>query len=220
MRFFRAPADAVLEVKTAADYVCKKPGGRGAVREVINMILKSQGLWQKAVNRYLRYEKPVFFKKVRNFFFYLLLQAIRFVVLFIPWRLESNAGAALGLLVYTIARKKDAKLKKNLDIVYGEKMGRTKRRKFIRDNFRNYGIGLFEFMKMTIVETFKNRIIGEGSCRILSILKRRRNRAEGVLCITAHYSNWEILPVYMAAREMKVGGNRKAAFLTTGWTGY
>jgi 3-deoxy-D-manno-octulosonate 8-phosphate phosphatase (KDO 8-P phosphatase) len=58
--FSAAPSDAVEEVKAAADYVCKKPGGRGAVREVINMILKSQGLWQKAVNRYLRYEKPVY----------------------------------------------------------------------------------------------------------------------------------------------------------------
>lgn len=58
--FSAAPADAVEEVREAADYVCKKPGGRGAVREVINMILKSQGLWRKAVNRYLRYEKPVY----------------------------------------------------------------------------------------------------------------------------------------------------------------
>jgi 3-deoxy-D-manno-octulosonate 8-phosphate phosphatase (KDO 8-P phosphatase) len=58
--FSAAPADAVEEVKKAADYVCKKPGGRGCVREVLNMLLKEQGLWQKAVNRYLRYEKPVF----------------------------------------------------------------------------------------------------------------------------------------------------------------
>ena len=58
--FSAAPADAVDEVRKAADYVCKKPGGRGCVREVLNMILKTQGLWQKAVNRYLRYEKPVF----------------------------------------------------------------------------------------------------------------------------------------------------------------
>lgn len=57
--FSAAPADAVDEVREAADYVCKKNGGRGCVREVINMILKTQGLWKTAVNRYLRYEKPV-----------------------------------------------------------------------------------------------------------------------------------------------------------------
>jgi 3-deoxy-D-manno-octulosonate 8-phosphate phosphatase (KDO 8-P phosphatase) len=57
--FSAAPADAVAEVKRAADFVCRKKGGRGCVREVIDMMLKEQGLWQTAVNRYLRHEKPV-----------------------------------------------------------------------------------------------------------------------------------------------------------------
>jgi 3-deoxy-D-manno-octulosonate 8-phosphate phosphatase (KDO 8-P phosphatase) len=56
--FSAAPADAVHEVKKAADYVCKKNGGRGCVREVIDMILKTQGTWGRAVDRYLRHEKP------------------------------------------------------------------------------------------------------------------------------------------------------------------
>ena len=41
--------DAVLEVKRAADYVTKKKGGRGAVREVIELILKAQGKWEHIV---------------------------------------------------------------------------------------------------------------------------------------------------------------------------
>jgi 3-deoxy-D-manno-octulosonate 8-phosphate phosphatase (KDO 8-P phosphatase) len=56
--FSAAPADAVAAVKSAADYVCKKDGGKGCVREVIDMVLSAQGLTQKAKNRYLRYEKP------------------------------------------------------------------------------------------------------------------------------------------------------------------
>ncbi len=35
-----AVADAVAEVKAAAAYVTRAPGGRGAVREVIELILK------------------------------------------------------------------------------------------------------------------------------------------------------------------------------------
>ncbi|HRU39577.1 MAG TPA: HAD hydrolase family protein [Candidatus Goldiibacteriota bacterium] len=56
--FSAAPSDAVPEVKKAADYVCKKPGGKGCVREVIDIILKASGRWEKAVSGYLRYEKP------------------------------------------------------------------------------------------------------------------------------------------------------------------
>ena len=44
-----AVADAVLEVRRAAHYVTKAAGGEGAVREVVELILKSQGRWKKAI---------------------------------------------------------------------------------------------------------------------------------------------------------------------------
>ncbi|MCQ2186783.1 MAG: HAD hydrolase family protein [Bacteroidales bacterium] len=40
-----APADAAQEAKDAADIVTTRPGGKGCVREGIEMILKAQGLW-------------------------------------------------------------------------------------------------------------------------------------------------------------------------------
>jgi len=48
-----AVADACDDLLTSADYVTLKLGGHGAVREVIEMILKRQGLW----NRILETEK-------------------------------------------------------------------------------------------------------------------------------------------------------------------
>lgn len=44
-----AVADACEEVREAADYVTSLPGGRGAVREVIEQVLKSQGRWDDVV---------------------------------------------------------------------------------------------------------------------------------------------------------------------------
>ncbi len=40
-----AVANAVPEVKRAADYVTKASGGNGAVREVVELLLKSQSKW-------------------------------------------------------------------------------------------------------------------------------------------------------------------------------
>ena len=40
-----APADAVEEVKQAADYVSPYGGGHGCVRHAIEMVLKEQGRW-------------------------------------------------------------------------------------------------------------------------------------------------------------------------------
>lgn len=48
-----AVADAVDEVKEVADLVTKKEGGRGAVREVIEYILKTQGRWDTIMEHYL-----------------------------------------------------------------------------------------------------------------------------------------------------------------------
>lgn len=48
-----ATANAVPEVRRAAHYVTRKPGGRGAVREAIERILKAQGRWTPLVREYL-----------------------------------------------------------------------------------------------------------------------------------------------------------------------
>jgi 3-deoxy-D-manno-octulosonate 8-phosphate phosphatase (KDO 8-P phosphatase) len=47
-----AVQDAAAEVSQAADYVTKIPGGRGAVREVIELILKSKGRWDDLVRNF------------------------------------------------------------------------------------------------------------------------------------------------------------------------
>ncbi len=39
------PADAAVEVRDAVHLVTHAPGGRGAVREVVEVILKTQGRW-------------------------------------------------------------------------------------------------------------------------------------------------------------------------------
>ena len=52
--FAVAVANAVEEVKQHADYVTTRPGGSGAVREVIEYILKSTGKWDKLMERYLK----------------------------------------------------------------------------------------------------------------------------------------------------------------------
>ena len=47
-----ATANARPEVKKRARYVTVQPGGQGAVREVIELILKAQGLWEEILKKY------------------------------------------------------------------------------------------------------------------------------------------------------------------------
>jgi 3-deoxy-D-manno-octulosonate 8-phosphate phosphatase (KDO 8-P phosphatase) len=45
---------AVDEVRAAAHYITRRPGGEGAVREAIELLLKAQGHWPAVMERYRR----------------------------------------------------------------------------------------------------------------------------------------------------------------------
>ncbi|CAM4027951.1 KdsC family phosphatase [Pseudoalteromonas byunsanensis] len=47
------PADATAQAKEVAHWTTQANGGQGAVREVLVALLKAQGLWQQATQRYL-----------------------------------------------------------------------------------------------------------------------------------------------------------------------
>ncbi|MCK5680285.1 HAD-IIIA family hydrolase [bacterium] len=52
--FAATVADADLELGPHVDWQSSKPGGRGAVRELCQLIMQTQGTWDQAMARYLR----------------------------------------------------------------------------------------------------------------------------------------------------------------------
>jgi 3-deoxy-D-manno-octulosonate 8-phosphate phosphatase (KDO 8-P phosphatase) len=46
-----APANAVPEVKRIAHYVTRLRGGEGAVREIVEAILRARGVWREAIGK-------------------------------------------------------------------------------------------------------------------------------------------------------------------------
>ena len=51
--FSAAPADAHEEVRARVDWVASAGGGRGAVRELCDLLLRAQGKWDAAMAEYL-----------------------------------------------------------------------------------------------------------------------------------------------------------------------
>lgn len=47
-----AVPNAVEDVKRVSHYITQRPGGRGAVREVVELILHAKGLWDHVMQRY------------------------------------------------------------------------------------------------------------------------------------------------------------------------
>lgn len=47
-----APADAIEEVRARVDWVSQAPGGRGAVRDLIELVLRAQQRWDDVLQQY------------------------------------------------------------------------------------------------------------------------------------------------------------------------
>ena len=54
-----APADAVAEVRARVHWVSASGGGRGAVREMVEMVLRAQNRWDAVVASYVMEGQPV-----------------------------------------------------------------------------------------------------------------------------------------------------------------
>ncbi|HEX6853514.1 MAG TPA: HAD hydrolase family protein [Candidatus Polarisedimenticolaceae bacterium] len=50
--FAAAPADADAEARAAAHWVTPSPGGRGAVRDFVELVLRAQGTWERITAAY------------------------------------------------------------------------------------------------------------------------------------------------------------------------
>lgn len=47
-----APCDAVPEILACADFVSSRPGGKGCIREICELVLKSRGKWELDIAGY------------------------------------------------------------------------------------------------------------------------------------------------------------------------
>lgn len=50
--FAAAPSDAIAEARALAHYVCRNSGGDGAVREVVDLVLRSQDRWDAVLQKF------------------------------------------------------------------------------------------------------------------------------------------------------------------------
>ena len=50
--FAAVPADGIEEARALAHYVCRLNGGCGAVREVVDLVLKGQGRWAALIEKF------------------------------------------------------------------------------------------------------------------------------------------------------------------------
>ncbi|MFQ5464893.1 MAG: lysophospholipid acyltransferase family protein [Thermodesulfobacteriota bacterium] len=127
--------------------------------------------------------------------FYLLgMKAVAFVAGHIPLPLALALGRAMGALAWRLDAKHRRIALDNLDLAYGDSITRTEKEAIARGLFKGLGMLAFEFTRLPWLtrEKLAGYVEMEGMERLTEALGRKK----GVILVTAHLGNWELMAAW------------------------
>ena len=121
----------------------------------------------------------------------------------IPRRLAVFVGACLGLVAWAVLTRDRYKIFRHLTLVFGDRMTSHQKRNIARSFFVNSGKNLADMcrFKNYYATEIKPLISIEG----LDEFDAAYKRGKGILGITGHIGNFELLPVYFANLGYRIG---------------
>ncbi|MBN2225764.1 MAG: lysophospholipid acyltransferase family protein [candidate division Zixibacteria bacterium] len=124
------------------------------------------------------------------------------VVNVMPRSLAVFLGAILGQAAHAILIKDRLKARRNLKLAYGDRLTDAQRKTIVRNLFANFGRNAVDILrtKKHYDSEIKNLIDVEG----LEHIERVYNRGKGVLGITGHIGNFELLAAWFVKSKYKV----------------
>jgi len=107
----------------------------------------------------------------------------------LPWAVQRVAGALLGRLLYLLARSRRRVAVRNLERCLPE-LSPEARARLLRDNFRDLGIGLFEFARAWwgSLKPIRAGVVIEG----LEHIRAAQAQGRGVLLVSGHFTTLEL----------------------------
>lgn len=102
-------------------------------------------------------------------------------------------GRGLGSLGYRLSARYRRVADKNLRLAYGDSMTERERGRLIKKVFQNFAAGLFEFLKAPSLSDDDIRRMVPVSAEQFAHIDELRARGKGVIVISAHIGNWELL---------------------------
>ncbi len=119
------------------------------------------------------------------------LKALSFVFGHIPYRAAVFLGGALGTIAFRVLGKHREIAHKNLERALGPALSAKEKERIARGVFRHLAIMLFEFTRLPWLS--RGRMEGLVKWSGLENMDRALARGRGVIILTAHFGNWELL---------------------------
>jgi len=105
---------------------------------------------------------------------------------------------ALAIFIYTIDKKHRKIAKVNLDLAYADTLSNAKKEKIVKASYVNLMLMLVDFIRNQGIsrEKLLEKVIFENETVLLNALQNDQK----IILMTAHYGNWELLPLSLAAK--------------------
>jgi Kdo2-lipid IVA lauroyltransferase/acyltransferase len=105
-------------------------------------------------------------------------------------------GNALGNLAYYVAKRQRRRALANLHLAYGEELTSAQRAVLTRRIFQHFGRAIVDFLRAPArnIIDLSQAVSSEGWEHIATAL----NRGKGVVLVTGHLGNWELLGRWLA----------------------
>jgi Kdo2-lipid IVA lauroyltransferase/acyltransferase len=125
----------------------------------------------------------------------MLLKAVTFLTGFLSWRRAQRLGGALGLLWFHAVRIRRRVVMGNLEMALS-KTGKEARL-IAREAYRHFGTSFFELLKIATMSP--GEMASKVRARGMEHYERARARGRGVIVVTAHFGNFDLLAFAEAA---------------------
>ena len=133
-------------------------------------------------------------QRIKNSLIYITLKGLKFLVGWLPYRIALSLGALLGAVFHAWVPREREKASRNLALAFPDMTGPEKA-VLTRRVFISVGRNALEFMKMNSYSTEKIiRLVDRVEGR--EYMEKAYAEKHGVVCLTAHLGNWEILPIF------------------------
>jgi KDO2-lipid IV(A) lauroyltransferase len=134
--------------------------------------------------------------------FYPFVRGCEALAIALPRRMAITVFGALGDVACMIDRRARKRIVEHLEIAWGDRLAPAQRRGVRRRMFQDFARNLVDFLRLPRMakKDFEHLVQFEG----LEHLDEALAKGKGVLAVSAHFGNWELMGAALVARGYEV----------------
>ncbi len=140
--------------------------------------------------------------KAKHLIEFILFKFIQILFYPLPRSLHIKAGKMTGSIAFNLLKSKRRIAMENLKLAFGKELDEKKIEEIARKCFQHFGILIFDLL--WLMKKGEEEIRKITKIRGIEILREAKESKKGVLLLSAHFGNWEIVPHSLALQGFHI----------------